>query len=238
MAPSGKLCPKLILEGTRLTRKTELAFALNEHERITGRRAYRYHSPLVSAEWCGFTNFPWGRGLLNYLPQEEALALSAYEAWLNLFAHMRYYSWIVDRFHLSTLLVQQKLHGRAPDFRALEERLAELGFRLIFCQRPERTFEQALQERLQVSGNPAQYHGVEEFIAEQEEFRELVAASSLPSLELDVSAGDLESLCNTVADWLEHTGGLWQPGEVVTLGDDGVPRIASTGRSHIIAEDK
>jgi hypothetical protein len=47
----GKLCPKVILEGTRLTLKTELAFALNEHPRVVGPRQYRYHSPLVSAEW-------------------------------------------------------------------------------------------------------------------------------------------------------------------------------------------
>jgi hypothetical protein len=43
-----KLCPKLILEGTRLTHTTELAFAMNEHRRITGPRKYRYHSPLIS----------------------------------------------------------------------------------------------------------------------------------------------------------------------------------------------
>ena len=33
-----KLCPKIILEGTRLTRKTEIAFALNEHPRVVGPR--------------------------------------------------------------------------------------------------------------------------------------------------------------------------------------------------------
>ncbi len=44
-----KLCPKIILEGTRLTLKTEIAFALNEHPRIVGPRKYRYHSPLISA---------------------------------------------------------------------------------------------------------------------------------------------------------------------------------------------
>ena len=55
-----KLCPKVILEGTRLTVKTEIAFALNEHPRVVGPRRYRYHSPLISAEWCGFTNVPWG----------------------------------------------------------------------------------------------------------------------------------------------------------------------------------
>jgi hypothetical protein len=52
------LCPKLILEGTRLTYKTDIAFALNEHPRIAGPRKYRYPSPLISAEWCAFTNFP------------------------------------------------------------------------------------------------------------------------------------------------------------------------------------
>jgi hypothetical protein len=42
-----KLYPKVILAGTRLTRKTDLAFALNEHPRLVGPRRYRYHSPLV-----------------------------------------------------------------------------------------------------------------------------------------------------------------------------------------------
>ena len=78
-----KLCPKIILEGTRLTHKTEIAFGLNEHPRIVGPRKYRYHSPLISAEWCGFTNYPWGRGLINFEPQEEALALDTYRTWLT-----------------------------------------------------------------------------------------------------------------------------------------------------------
>ncbi|HTX78649.1 MAG TPA: hypothetical protein VMC62_03230 [Longilinea sp.] len=36
-----KLCPKVILEGTRLTHKTDIAFALNEHPRVVGPRKYR-----------------------------------------------------------------------------------------------------------------------------------------------------------------------------------------------------
>jgi hypothetical protein len=70
---SSKMCPKIILEGPRLTFKTDIAFALNEHPRIVGPRRYRYHSPLISAEWCAFTTFPWGRGLINFEPQEESL---------------------------------------------------------------------------------------------------------------------------------------------------------------------
>ena len=56
--PGPKLTPKIILEGTRLTHKTDIAFALNEHPRIVGPRKYRYHSPLISAEWCAFTRLP------------------------------------------------------------------------------------------------------------------------------------------------------------------------------------
>jgi hypothetical protein len=38
-----KLTPKIILEGTRLTFKTDITFMLNEHPRIVGPRKYRYY---------------------------------------------------------------------------------------------------------------------------------------------------------------------------------------------------
>ncbi|HCA81542.1 MAG TPA: hypothetical protein DEP53_17560, partial [Bacteroidetes bacterium] len=160
---ASKLCPKIILEGTRLTLKTEIAFALNEHPRIVGPRKYRYHSPLISAEWCAFTNFPWGRGLINFEPHEEALALETYRTWLRLFELQQYYSWIVDRFHLSTKLYQRTMRGREYDFRWLEERLVALGFHLIFCYRAPESFEEARRERMKVSGNPSQYDDLSQF---------------------------------------------------------------------------
>ena len=204
-----KLCPKIILEGTRLTFKTEIAFALNEHPRIVGPRKYRYHSPIVSAEWCGFTNFPWGRGLINFEPQEEALAMETYRTWVRLFELLRYYSWIVDRFHLSTRLYQRRVYGRDYDFRWLEERLADLGFHLIFCTRSAESFEAARAERLQVSGNPAQYDDLQVFVDEQQALRQLVGESILPVLELDMSDNDVAGAADRIADWMEERGGLW-----------------------------
>ncbi len=206
---SSKLCPKIILEGTRLTWKTEIAFALNEHPRIVGPRKYRYHSPLVSAEWCGFTNFPWGRGLINFAPDEEALAMETYETWAHLFELLRYYSWIVDRFHISTRAYQLQAHGKDYDFRWLEERLDALGFCLVFCTRAPESFAAARAERLKVSGNPAQYDDLSLFVAEQERMRRLVEQSILPTLELDVSDNDVGAAAEGVADWLTETGGLW-----------------------------
>ena len=206
---AAKLCPKIILEGTRLTLKTEIAFALNEHPEIVGARKYRYHSPLVSAEWCGFTNVPWGRGLINFDPGEEERAMETYRTWVRLFELLRYYSWIVDRFHLSTRLFQRRAHGKDYDFRWLEERLASLGFHLVFCFRDPSSFAAAREERLAISGNPSQYDDLQVFIDEQEAMARLVDESMLPALELDVSDGDVGRAADRVADWLKTTGGLW-----------------------------
>ncbi len=204
-----KLCPKIILEGTRLTLKTEIAFALNEHPRIVGPRKYRYHSPLISAEWCAFTNFPWGRGLINFQPQEEAIAMETYRTWVRLFELQRYYSWIVDRFHLSTKMYQMQVHGKKYDFGWLEERLAALGFHLVFCHRSAESFAAARAERLKISGNPAQYDYLQVFINEQEIMRGLVRESILPRFELDVSNDSVGHAADRIANWMEETGGLW-----------------------------
>ena len=208
-----KLTPKIILEGTRLTHKTDLAFALNEHPRLVGPRRYRYHSPLISAEWCGFSPYPWGHGLINFKgADEEARAMEAYGTWARLFELLPHYSWIVDRFHLSTRAYQRAAHGRELDFGWLEERLLPLGFHLVLCTRGEDTFPAARAERLLVSGNPDQYDDLSVFIREQALLRELAARSRLPVIELDMSDGDLDRACDAVADGLERDGGLWAPG--------------------------
>ena len=204
-----KLTPKVILEGTRLTFKTDIAFALNEHPRIVGPRKYRYHSPLISAEWCAFTNFPWGRGLINFEPQEEELAMETYRTWVRLFELQRYYSWIVDRFHISTQMYQLRTYGKRYDFTWLEDRIRPLGFRLVFCTRTPESFEAARAERLKVSGKPSQYDDLQVFIDEQVLLRKLIAESTLPTLTVDISDNDVPNAVERIADWLEETGGLY-----------------------------
>ena len=204
-----KLCPKIILEGTRLTLKTDIAFALNDHPRIVGPRLYRYHSPLISAEWCAFTNFPWGRGLINFEPQEEALAMETYRTWVRLFELQRYYSWIVDRFHVSTQMYQVRTYGKKYDFKWLEDRLVPLGFRIVFCTRSPESFEAARTRRLKVSGNPSQYANLQVFVDEQELFRKLIKESTLPTFTVDISDNNVPNAVERIADWLEQTGGLY-----------------------------
>lgn len=209
-----KLCPKIILEGTRLTMKTEIAFALNEHPRIVGPRKYRYHSPLISAEWCAFTPVPWGRGLINFAPEEAERAMETYRTWAHLFELLPHYSWIVDRFHLSTRAHQLQANGVDYDFAWLEDRLRPLGFHLVLCVRDPASFESARAERLRVSGNPGQYDDLAPFVREQALFERFAAESRLPLLRLDVTDGSVEGAVQRIADWMEGTGGLWgrEPG--------------------------
>ena len=209
-----KLTPKIILEGTRLTHKTDLAFALNEHPRIVGPRRYRYHSPLISAEWCGFTPYPWGRGPINFEPggEEQARAMAVFDTWVRLIELQPHYSWIIDRFHLSARAYQLAEHGLDLDFSALEARLNALDVHVVLCTRREDTWEAARAERLLVSGNPSQYDDLSRFQREQALLRRLASESILPVLELDTSDGDIEAACNEIADWMSGTGGLWPRG--------------------------
>lgn len=207
-----KLIPKIILEGTRLTYKTEIAFMLNEHPEIVGPRKYRYHSPVISAEWCAFTNFPWGRGLINFLPDEASLAMETYHTWVRLFELQKYYSWIIDRFHISTQVYQKTYHGMDYDFMDVEKRLNTLGFHLVFMTRTPESFESARKERLEISGNPSQYDDLSIFQKEQTLMKTFITQSSLPVLTLDISDNDKDKAVKSIVQWLRQTGGLYGAG--------------------------
>jgi len=159
--------------GHRLTHKTDLAFALNEHPRIVGPRRYRYHSPLVSAEWCGFTPYPWGRGPVNFEPGggRSRGPWPCFDTWTRLIELQPHYSWIIDRFHLSARAYQVATHDRDVDFRWLEERLRVLDVHLVLCTRREGTWEAAREARLRVSGKPSQYDDLDLFRREQDLLR-------------------------------------------------------------------
>lgn len=135
--------------------------------------------------------------------------METYATWVRLFELQKYYSWIVDRFHLSTRMYQLQAHHKDYDFRWLEERLLPLGFRLVLLTRSPDSFAAARAERLKVSGNPSQYDDLQLFINEQELIRKLAAESILPRLELDISDNDISRAVERIADWMESTGGLW-----------------------------
>ena len=207
-----KLCPKLVVEGTRLTGKTDLVFALSEHPALVGPRKYRYHTPIVSAEWCGFTDEPWGRGIINYAPDEAARAMETYQTWTRLFALLPHYAWFVDRFHLATRAWQETAGGTRArealsaavdaELESVDDALAARGFRLVLCTRRDDTFEAARAERLKISGNPGQYDHLQRFRDEQRRLRELAVASRLEVLELDMTDATPTVAAERVVAWM------------------------------------
>ena len=128
-----------------------------------------------------------------------------------MFELQKYYSWIVDRFHISTQAYQKQMYNKDYDFRWLEERLLPLNFRIVFCTRSPESFEAARAERLKVSGNPSQYNDLSLFIREQQLMWDLIAKSMLPSLTLDISDNNIILAVERIADWMEQSGGLYMP---------------------------
>ena len=135
--------------------------------------------------------------------------METYETWVKLFELQRYYSWIVDRFHLSTRMYQQMTYNKDYDFHWLEERLLPLNFRLVLMTRSLESFEAARAERLKVSGNPSQYDDLNLFVEEQKLIRKLFDESILPKIEVDISDNDITAAVERIADWMESTGGLY-----------------------------
>ena len=141
----------------------------------------------------------------------SGIVLETYRTWARLFELYKYYSWIVDRFHISTQASRLFYAGKRYDFGWLEKSLVKLGFRLVFCWRKPESFEQARNRRLKISSHPAQYEDVAIFIREQEVVQQFVDASILPKFVVDVTDGRVDRIVTQIADWLEATGGLTAP---------------------------
>ena len=142
-------------------------------------------------------------------PRKKTWPWRTYQTWVRLFELQKYYSWIVDRFHISTQMYQLRKYGKHYDFKWLEDRLRPIGFRIVFCTRTPESFAAARAERLKVSGKPSQYDDLQLFIDEQELLRKLIGASTLPILTLDISDNNVPNAVEKIADWMEQTGGLY-----------------------------
>ena len=209
--------PKILLEGTHLTRKTDIAFALAEHVEVIGNRKRRWHIPLLSAEWETRSGEPPtksspGRSMIEFRADDLDWVIECYENYLHLLELHRDYYWVIDRFHISTVSHQRLRYGREMRLEWVDERLRQLGFVLVHCWRAPTTFAAAREHRLTYSENPNRYDDLDVFVAEQEVMSELVAKSLLPSLTIDVSDEDVDRIAGDVIRWMKEIGAFWWQG--------------------------
>jgi len=59
---------------------------------------------------------------------------------------------------------------------------------------------------LKYSENPDRYHCLETFISEQDLVTEFVAKSSLKSISVDVSDGNVNRIAQEIMDWVKKIG--------------------------------
>lgn len=206
--------PKIILEGTHLTRKTDTAFLLAEHPAIVGERKHRWHIPLISSEWETRSDKPQTKGepgwsMIDYPPDDEAWALAAYDAYLRVLELHRNYYWIIDRFHISTIAHQRIVNSHDVNLRAVDDRLAALNFVLVHLRRDPDTFAAAREHRLTYSENPTRYDDLDKFMGEQDLMAELIDQSRLTSTTVDVSDGDIDRIASDVLTWVRQIGAFY-----------------------------
>lgn len=102
-------------------------------------------------------------------------------AWARLFELQRYYSWIVDCFHISTCACQLQT------WTGLRFSLAGAASRSIGLSAG---FYEPLSRILRRRARGA-------------------AQSALPKLEVDISDSDIPAAVEKIADWMEAAGGLY-----------------------------
>lgn len=62
---------------------------------------------------------------------------------------------------------------------------------------------------MKVSGKPSQYDDLEVFVHEQKVMEGFIQASTLETLQVDISNDDVPTAVERIADWMEQTGGLY-----------------------------
>lgn len=188
----------IIIEGPRITRKTELASLI----------ASNFNATLISAEWHIFHE-PYqpyiGPTLINIIPSYAGIINGTYYYLARIMQVFRYQHFVLDRFHISAQFFQKKFRNYEIDFSWLEDMLIPLDARIVLCTRNPETYEDALQRRLSQSTHPELYpSNAEEFRKDQEIYRELVRKSRLKSLEVDVTHGNLEQIIQKISRWIEN----------------------------------
>lgn len=202
--------PKLLFEGTHLTGKTDLCFKLAEHPSIIGHRRHRWHLPILTAEMQ--TNSDGhrptkGRPGSNMIDYPVALHDWASEAFDNsvrmIELHPDHY-WMIDRFHISCMSYRHMYLDLVEDLSDIDQRLAKLGFIIVFCKRKISDFAAAREERLEFSENPENYADLSRFVKEQEIMEHLVNGSAIPSISVEIGVGQIDEAAEHVIQELNQ----------------------------------
>ena len=191
---------RIIIEGLDFAKPKEIALALSKSPGFIGQNEDHRFTSVISAKWGNFRDFPWGKGLIDFVPDEANQVMKNYGVWVRLIELQLHYNWIIDRFHITTQQYQLHTHNFACDFKWLEERFLKLGFHLVHTT----LNETALQERVLRQNNDNGIPNIEEIFQLQNIAQEIVSNSILPHIELDISNLNIQATVANITDWYEE----------------------------------
>ena len=191
---------RIIIEGTSFANTQDIALALSKYPPFIGQKENHRYTTVISAKWGNFRDFPWGKDLIDFDPSEEQQAMKNYGTWVRLIEMQGLYNWIIDRFHVSTQQYQLQNNNNGCDFGWLEERFLKLGFHLVYVVQNEEALRKAIKNRERMNFAD----DIEAIAKEQNQYREIVKKSILPTLELDISMMSIQEAVGNISDWYDE----------------------------------
>ena len=198
---------KIIIEGTNYANTKKIALALSKYPQFIGQQENHRYTTVISAEWGNFRDFPWGKDLIGFDPNEKLQAMSNYSVWVRLIELQGIYNWIIDRFHITTKRYQWIMNKNECDFFWLEERLLKQGFHIVHMVQNEDELRQEIESR-ECNNIENEFSGA---IREQKLSQEIVSASILPTFELDISGLSVQDIVKIITEWYEEVYSYTQP---------------------------
>ena len=97
---------KIIIEGTDYANTKGIALGLSESHQLVDDIGYQRYTTVISTKWGNFKDFPWGKNLIAFDPNEKDQAMKNYGVWTYLIEVQGNYNWIIDCFHISAQVYQ------------------------------------------------------------------------------------------------------------------------------------
>lgn len=187
-----RLNVRVIFEGPHICYKTSLVRRIVETKHVSH----------LSGEWpLKWQPVPPADGRPNMIdpgPHSEHLGRDAFETVGRLLRTFPYQSFVIDRFHLSRNYLERKYSKPETDFSWLEEMLAELGTIVVLCFRDPESYLEAVQQRLSETHHAINFYPAtrDAYLEDLSIFRDLVASSRLPHVEVDTTSGDIPRIAS------------------------------------------
>jgi len=183
---------KLIFEGVELSGKS---FLMNQIYDFLEKK-YNSHTKILNGcHWfnsdVGIFGTKYGKDIIDrYVEMAEIM----YEK--NI---------MFEKFFISDQVYHSLYQNQILDYSRVENRLLELGTKIIFCtvEPNEKLFEKRLDDRLSLYkhyGRVAQ--APKDYIKQQEKFKEIIVKTKLPVLNVDLTILPNETEVQKILSWI------------------------------------